>query len=49
MNDDTVTLINLFLHTTLIASIVFAQRDGTLCLFGEHLSLGNLTLQEAQQ
>ena len=40
MNDDDVTLIILFLHTTLIASIVFAQRRGTLCLFGRHLGTG---------
>src|SRR5260370_28881213 len=40
MNDDDVTLIILFLHTTLIASIVFVQRRGTLCLFGRHLGTG---------
>ncbi len=40
MNDDDVTLIILFLHTPLIASIVFAQRRGTLCLFGRHLATG---------
>ena len=44
MNDGYVTLIMLFLYTTLIASIVFAQRRGTLCLFGRHLMVrGNLT------
>jgi hypothetical protein len=46
MNADAVTLISRFLHTTLLASIVFAQKDGTFSFFAGHLSLGNLTPQE---